>query len=177
MPRKIVIDITDWEEEYFREEASVSTLAEILDSAQGDRTAPEIARLVIVGRARGEVDSDIIPPNKNLLQNGGTLAVDLVSESRIRNTEMTNVKKYTVREFIGPMPDEGEESSGKPYMAVVETQEAADRAETYLLKRIPGHIARMLMQLREAGKDVAGPAEELKAKIDGMVNDMQPSSG
>ena len=50
-----------------------------------------------------------------------------------------------------------------------QTAEALERAEQYLLKTVPGHAWHRLLTIYENGGDVAAAAEDLKAKIDDMV--------
>ena len=72
--KKVVleIDVTDWGDEYLEEEPNLSTEDEAIKTAiAGGYLPAQMARLIIVGRMRGEAGEGLIRPNKTLLMVGG----------------------------------------------------------------------------------------------------------
>ncbi len=196
----IRIDASEWHQEYLDRELDVSTTQKLIDLAtETDIATPELTRLVIVGRERGETDGEILPPNKNLLQSGGTHALNLMFARRVQEIKTASGKPFKVRELVAPVTEFSDDDSqiedetqparatfaaewglagehdvkaANPHLALFDSHEAGDRALRYLLQRVPGYIWGRLCIIYASGGDVRAAADELKAKIDEMMIDL-----
>jgi hypothetical protein len=183
----ISIDVSDWHQELLREEEMPKTVDDLLTLAV-ERGFPtqKLARHFIVARELGEADSDELPNNKDLLQDGGTNNITQAFARRMREIELENGYKARVRAIVGGVPllereaedndatvhefavDLGGDSESLDWVAV-DNPEAAKRAWKYLERRVPGHIMGRLKILAVGNGDVQAAADMLHDKIAEMV--------
>ena len=181
----IKIDVTDWAVEHDQIEPSVTGEDDLiaLVTKQGRSTA-QVARLAIIARERGLAPTNILPENKPLLNAGAAVDISSKIARRMKEAQLPNGNTLTVREFVAPVREEEEEgqlandtqnvlapSSPLPETFVsVESPEARGRALDYLYKIVPGYIMGRLKIIAISGGDVKAAADELKNKIDEMVD-------
>lgn len=178
----IKIDVTDWAIEHDQVEPDVSNEDKLIGLVtQGGMSTAKAARLGIIAREKGNAPEDILPANKPLLMTGGAVAISSVIARRHKEVQLENGKTFSVREFIAPVgeneeghqqSDTHERSAPSPlpetFVSVL-SPEARTRALDYLYKVVPGYIMGRLKIIAVNGGDVQAAANELKAKIDEMV--------
>lgn len=136
---KITIDVPEWAQEYRDFEESAANLDEFLTLAiEKGLSTNEIARLYIIQRELGKADLDALPPNKTLLNNGGTHAINLAFQRVVKEVEIKG-KNYKVRQVVAQVSDQDddENESGRKW-GYSQTPEALDSAVAYLLNVVPG---------------------------------------
>ena len=172
---KIVIDISDWLDENAQNEEDAMTLDDLITLAvkKGFGSA-QLARMHIVQRELGLVVNSMLSGNKQLLQNGGTAAVNYTFARAKKEIEL-NGKQYNVREMVASVEDEGEDGGSATWYAV-DSNDARESAEAYLDRRVPGHIMGRLLIIHESGGDVEGAVRELQEKVEGMLEDFREES-
>ncbi len=184
------IDVTDWAIEHDEIEPQISNEDDLIGLAirPGMNTA-KVARLAIISRERGNAPADILPANKPLLNSGGAVAISTKIAQRHKEVQLKNGKTLTVREFVAPVRDEDEGQATDDAQVAnapsplpetlrhaqdatfvnVQSDEAKGRALDYLYKIVPGYIMGRLKIIAVNGGDVKAAADELKARIDEMV--------
>lgn len=183
----ITIKVGDWAEEYQAAEPQITSEDDLvaLVAEQGMSTS-KAARLAIMGREFGAIPEGVMPENKPLLMTGGAKAVSDMIVRRRKEVKLESGKTISVREFVAPVREEEIEdenptvilASGNPYPSLPETfapvigKEARDRALDYLLKVVPGYIMGRLEIIAANGGDVPAAANQLKALIDEMVEQL-----
>jgi len=177
---KLIMELDDWQDEYQRNEPDVrSEGAAIITQVRESRSAMQIARFLIVGRERGDTPKDILPENKMLLNAGAAHHWMQTIAQRKTKADLGDGKSVEVREYVGTVK-EGREAEGefdaevnedvdKP-IVYYKDPEAIRRIRTYMARVIPGHIYNRLAILLANGEDVGEAAEELKDKIDEIVD-------
>jgi hypothetical protein len=177
---QIVINV-DWDEEFLSLEEQAGTLEDLVQLAvEKGLTTPQIARLHIVQRERGEAEDGVIADNKTLFQNGATSGVDLAFNRLWVEIEL-NGKKNRVRQLVGDQgretqdddPDESTmefavgEDDGKSWYKLG-SNGARENAEHYIDKVIPGHIWGRLLVLHESEGNPIEAIDRLHQCLDGM---------
>ena len=181
----IKIDVTDWAIEHDQIEPNISDEDRLIGLVtQAGMSTAKAARLGIIAREKELAPEDILPANKPLLNSGAAVALSSVIARRHIEAQTPSGNTYSVREFVAPVREEGEDdqmlretqsnSVTPPSLtdesyAPVHSEEAKGRAWDYLLKRIPGYIYGRLKIVAVNGGDVKAAADELKAKIDELV--------
>lgn len=176
------IDVTDWTIEHDEIEPQLTGEDDLVSlvTRTGVSTA-KAARLAIISREKGNAPADILPENKPLLNSGGAVAVASAITRRMKEIQLENGKTFSVREFVAPVREE-EEGQGvddtqtpaapsplTESFVSVQSPEARTRALDYLYKIVPGYIMGRLKIIAVNGGDVRAAADEVKAKIDEMV--------
>ena len=177
---RIEIEAKDWEEEHDEVEPDISTADKLVELSTKYST-PKLARMAIVAREKGLMPNDILPANKPLFQSGAWLAVSNLIKRRVSEKELPNGKTVEYREYVGVVRDEDGQNTGDTLSAHAdsslttdlyvhaESDEGLGRAIDYLLKRIPGYVYGRLVTIAANGGDVRKAADELKSKIDEIV--------
>jgi hypothetical protein len=149
----VTIDLTDWDAERLALGADLTTVDKIIEAQLQHRlSAMQVARLIVAGRERQAAPTGALPPNKTLIQTGG-------AHEWMRATEpAAGEAPYMVG---GTRGDTGYVAADNP--------EATDRATAYLLGPLIGHIESRLAIIAGNHGDVAGVAQQVKGKIDGLV--------
>lgn len=183
---EIRIKVGDWAAEYHEVEPSIGDEDDLVTLMTKQKmSTPKVARLAIMAREFGNAPADILPENKPLLNSGAAVALSSVIARRHVEAQTPSGNTYSVREFVAPVREEGEEGqavndthkqsvpSPSPLtdesFVPVQSEEAKGRAWDYLLKRVPGYIYGRLKIVAVNGGDVKAAAEELKVKIDELV--------
>lgn len=180
----ITIKVGDWAAEYHEVEPSINGEADLVNLlTQPKMTAPKLARLAIMAREFGNAPADILPENKPLLNSGAAVALSSIISRRHIEAQTPSGNTYTVREFVAPVREEGEDDHDRSDTQItnvtpspesesfvpVQSDEGNGRAYDYLLKRVPGYIYGRLKIIAVNGGDVQAAADELKVKIDELV--------
>lgn len=181
------IDCTDWADEYMLSKPDLSSEDAMVRAHQEEKFhIAQIGRFVIVARERGDAPDDIIAPNKMLLQLGTNRDVADKFRARKRRVTTESGQEIVVREMVAPVSElEARDSDGDDFALDLvtskldegdahiwvdcETAQALERAEKYLQRSVPGHIWPRLALIAVNGGDVAGAADELRDKINEMV--------
>ncbi len=178
---KIEIEAKDWEEEHDEVEPDISTADKLVELSTKYST-PKVARMAIVAREKGLMPNDILPANKPLFQSGAWLAVSSLIKRRVEEKELPNGKTVEFREYVGVVRDEdghvvsdallnsADSSLTTDLYVHAESDEGLERAIDYLLKRIPGYVYGRMCIVAANGGDVRKAADELKGKIDELVD-------
>lgn len=171
-------DISDWQDEAFRAEIIITNERDMLDAlASGSHTA-QVARAAIVSRELGKAPEDIMRPNKVLLTIGAMQDVISTAHKVKIEVETSNGAVYEAPAFVGKgnkdeAPEETEEKDPEdtgPSFVAARSPLALERARRYMSNVVPGHVWNRLLLIHHNGGSVQAEAEELKAKIDEMVN-------
>lgn len=174
-------NITDWMHETLRDESIIESDQDIIHAlAKGGSTA-KVARAAIVSREMGKAPSDIVRPNKMLLNVGAQMDI-----TQMMHNEKTIVKtssgEHPVSSYIGIVkekeqpgdedaPEEEEQPKKyEPSFVSIDSAEALERSIGYLERVVPGHIWNRLLVVHEAGGDVRNEADKVKQIIDDMVS-------
>jgi hypothetical protein len=183
----IKIEVNDCADEYRNTEPDLSSEDSLVSLfTKPGWTTPKLARAVIGARVLGINPVDYLPANKPLFLTGTGVAIAQVVSKRHIEAQTPSGNTYTVREFVAPVREEGEDddqlsgdtqesdvtlspSSEPESYAPVQSEEGKGRAMDYLLKRVPGYIYGRLKIIAVNGGDVKAAAEELKGKIDELV--------
>jgi hypothetical protein len=179
---QIKIDVTDWQKEYDEIEADVSTTDKLTELSVKHNTA-QLARLAIIAREKKLAPNDILPANKPLFLSGAMAALTQLIVRQRETFTLKNGKGVTVREFVGPLGGEHDQVASDTHVTSVtsppemfvkiESDEALGRSIDYLLKRVPGYIYGSLTRIAVGGGDVRKLADELIAKIEEMVKELE----
>jgi hypothetical protein len=176
----IKIDVTDWAVEHDEVEPDVSSEDKLVELSTKFST-PKLARLAIIAREKGSMPENILPANKPLFQSGAWLAISSLIKRRVKEVELPNGSTVEMREFVGVVGDEDDHLRDDTLLSSVasslttdfyvhaESDEGLERAIDYLLKRIPGYVYGRLVTIAANGGDVRKAADELKVKIDEIV--------
>lgn len=170
----IRVEIDDWVEEYRLAEEQISGVDDILELLKNPDIKPQKAgRLVLAARELGEAPKDILPPNKAVLATGAARKIIEMSTDRMVKVTIDNGRDIQVREFIAPVKDSQEYSDNQILcvkgLVTYQDELAATRALEYLRKVIPGHVYDRLAIIAYSGGDVREAGEELKQKVDEIV--------
>ncbi len=180
MTTVIKIDVTDWAVEHDEIEPDVSSEDKLVELSTKYHTI-KLARMAIIAREKGLMPEGIMPPNKVVLQSGAWLRISSLIKRRVSEKELPNGKTVEFREFVGVVRDEDGQNTGDTLSAHAdsslttdlyvhaESDEGLERAIDYLLKRIPGYVYGRLVTIAANGGDVRKAADELKGKIDELV--------
>jgi len=172
----ISIPYGDWLQEYRKKEISLRNDEEICDAAIEGATTAEIARMSIVAREQKHAPEDLLPMNKLLLLAGGRDAISAKISQRRIEFETKSGKRYEARALVADVPAEGEEEDVERvpmrYVAA-DSAGALERAERYLLERVPGYIFGRLKIIALNEGDAAEMGEMLKARIDELVSRLE----
>ena len=180
MTTVIKIDVTDWAVEHDEIEPDVSSEDKLVELSTKYHTI-KLARMAIIAREKGLMPEGIMPPNKVVLQSGAWLRISSLIKRRVKEFELPNGNTVEVREFVGAVKDENDHVHGDALDSDVDSSFTADlyvhsesdeglgRAIDYLLKRIPGYVYGRLVTIAANGGDVRKAADELKGKIDELV--------
>jgi len=184
-------DITDWVDEYQKvEPPPAQDKQALVEWQKGTGAKPfQMGRLMITGRELGEMGEDILPPNKEILNNGAAVLWSRYVSTRYAEVETENGQKMRVRKYAAQVPDneliedEGEVNASTesgsggngnefngPELVEAGSPEAGKRAEKYLKDRVPGYIYERMKSMFVCGMDVSDVAEYLKSEIDSMVS-------
>lgn len=176
------IDVTDWAVEHDEIEPQITGEDDMVNLAtRPGMTTAKVARLAIISRAKGNAPANILPENKPLLNSGAAQAVAQVVVRRHIEAQLPNGNMTTIREFLAPVreEEEGQEiddthtivapSPLSESFAPALSEEGKKRAMDYLFKRVTGYIYNPLKTIAVNGGDVRAAADELKDKIDKMV--------
>jgi hypothetical protein len=182
---QITIDIADWLDEAMHEEVDFESKDALLaEHIKNKRTPLKSGRLAIAARQAGKAPDDILPANKLLLNTGAAVDIMQTFVRRYRQSKANGA--YQVREFVGAVRafDECEATDApetEPGGELPEPQtyiessdpEAAQRAEDYLSRVVPGHVWSRLLILAEQGGDVQGVAARLCECVMEMVTRLE----
>jgi hypothetical protein len=180
MANKLFIkeDITDWQEEAFRDETIIESEEDIFDLLDKGSHTAKLARATVVSRQMGKAPEDIIRPNKILVQVGAMLDISSMASRKYRDFELKDGRTIRVHEYVGAVrersdgDDAGDSSEDESSYVKAGTAKALDRAERFLLTIVIGHIYNRLATILDYGGDVRLYADELKKKIDEVVDGM-----
>ena len=181
MSVQINIDVTDWADEYQREEPNLSTEEMAFVAAMRAGYKPQqMGRLLAIARHREE--SEFAPPPKPMLNMG--YAFDW-TQRLVRQKDTATLpsgKEIEVNRFVNEVLEhpQNDGDDGQEFDAEVTAPEvkgivqwddpaALDRAIKYLLERVPGYIYGRLKIIAANGGDVQGVANMLCDKIQEMV--------
>ena len=163
---EVIIDISDWAEEFLAHRPDLSDRGAAIQSMQAlGLSAPQIARIMVAARRMDQAEPTLIAPDKLLLQTGAAADWTKVLQRQMQSKELENGTIIEVRSLVGPV---GEEDLDDAWVSV-ESHEAISRAMRYLLDTVPGHIYNRLKVVAVNGGDVLGAADELKVEIDELV--------
>ena len=174
----IAIPYGDWQEEYLREEADVSSEEAVIEARLGTVSPQQLGRFVIVARERGETEPDIIPPNKMLLNIAASMEARRILTRRREDVETPSGRTYEARSYIGPVsePDD-EQKEVEPFTRLVDPG-TLERALGYLARIVPGHIWSHLLIVAANEGDIVAAAQTVHDNVDEMVERlMEPSAG
>ena len=164
----IPIDVTDWADEYRQEEVDLSTPEKLVEAQQERGYSPtQGGRMLTIARHREETFEEV-PGHKLMLQLGSARwFVRFFTELKERVT-LKSGKEVEVRSLVARA--DGKEDDDPAYVQWADSL-ALDRAEDYLLKRVPGHIHGRLTVFAAQGADkrLWSVVKELHDKIDEMV--------
>jgi len=163
-------DVSDWHDEYMQAEPNVSSEDAAVQTHVAEKFHPlQMGRLLIVGRERGDSPDDILPPNKLLLNTGAAYAWSQKLCQRRKAVEIPGTEKtVSVREIVGGVRDEDGENPDSG-LVMWNDADAVARAEQYLSRVVTGHIFERLKSIAVNGGDVQAAVDELKRRIDDMV--------
>ena len=181
---EIKIDVTDWDNEYLTIEPDLS-LNPILDLQLKKGMKPaQIARLLIVGRQRGDVSAEILPADKLLLMTGGAYHISGYTAMQRAKVEV-NGKTYDARAYVAPVneEDEGDDhvrddtqtpnvSPLSDFVVPVMGEQALENCKKYLTIKVPGYIWGRLLIIAANGGNVSEVGQLLKGEIDRMVSEL-----
>jgi hypothetical protein len=175
MPVVIDIDVTDWAEEYAMEEVDLSSPEALVDAQQDRGYSPtQGGRMLAIAKHRGETFEEI-PGHKLMLQLGAARSfVNFFTQMKERVT-LKSGKEVEVRSYVAQA--DGDEDEDPAYVEWTDDK-ALDRAEDYLLKRVPGHIRGRLALFAARGreKQMRTVVQVLHQTIDELVEDlMEPN--
>ena len=163
---EVVIDVSDWAEEFLAYRPDLSDREAAIQSMHDlGLSAPQIARIMVAARRMDQGEPALIAPDKLLLQTGAAADWTKVLQRRMQNKELANGLSVQVRSLIGPV---GEEDLDESWVSV-EDHEAIARATRYLLDIVPGHIYNRLKVIAVNEGDVLGAADQLKTEIDELA--------
>lgn len=184
----IVIEVNDWKKEYDDFPHKIESFEDAVErQVSSSYSVQEMARMIVVGRELGDIEENIIPPNKCILATGASVAYSQKLVARKKNERTPSGKKVRVREYVGqvntvvertddegkPLPSEyvpaNKEEAKDAGFKRYDTPAASRRAKTYLLNTVPSHIKSRLNIIAVNGGDVVEVAELLKQKIDEIV--------
>jgi len=189
------IDITDWQDEWLREEVEIKSSSDLILCVVDDgHSNAQAARMAIVQRELGIAPDGILKPNKVLLNAGARAQVAVMISNRHTEAEMPNGKMYDVRTYIAPpgrkpADDDEKDESGNGYeaeqkaiapiakidgngdrrYAQFDTARGLELALRWLERWVPGLLFERFKQIAAAGGDIEAAAEMVKSKIDEMV--------
>jgi len=169
-------DISDWLEETLRDESIIESDEDIIHAMENGLSTGKIARAVIVSREIGKAPSDIVRPNKMLINVGAQM--DVIARAHGEKTAVkTSTGEYPVSRFVGLVKekdvldeDEADIDQNEPSFVQIDSAQALERSVGYLERIVPGHIWNRLLVVHEAGGDVRNEADKLKQTIDEMVS-------
>jgi len=179
---KLIIsdDYTDWLEEVIKAEMIIEKKDDIYKAIDEGKHTAQIARAVVVSRELKKMPFDIINCNKSLLNLGAQLGIISLAHQKKTQVETVNGHVYDINAYVGKgqvtegiideVVTEGDNpvDDGPSYEASG-TKLALERAVRYVVKVVPGHIWNHLLHIAKGHGDVRVVAEELKANIDRMV--------
>ncbi len=180
---EIRYDIADWEQAYDTSQARPTNMDEAIDlMRESDIKLSELALLLIVGRERGDVQDERMPTNK--LSNLIGLARH-VGSYRSRQKARVNIagKDVDVPRFVSTATiEEGEQGdyqfavpslNSDSTIVDYDTQEASERAISYLMTNVVGRIRERLSLIAlNSPAQLNKVADELKSAIDEIVDDL-----
>ncbi len=180
MTMVIEIDVTDWAAEHDEIEPDVSSEDKLVELSTKYYTT-KLARMAIIAREKGLMPEGIMPANKVVLQFGAWLRISSLIKRRVSEKELPNGQTVEYREYVGAVRDEDGQTvndaldmcADSPLTTDLyvhaESDEGLERAIGYLLKRVPGYVYGRLVTIAANGGDVRKAADELKSKIDEIV--------
>lgn len=192
----IKIAYGDWLDEYIEAEKDVSDREKLLERIKEGMTTPQAGRMALVARERGEAEPDMLPANKTLLASGAMHEISSLVMRQRRTVTLSNGRTIEVREFVAPVPADEDAVEGDPdaeqyemaidgmetpaemaddNMAIVSVDDplSAQRARSYLIRRVPGYIYNRLAILAASGESVRDAANELIKTIWEMVERLE----
>ena len=165
----IPIDVTDWAKEYQQEKVDLSTPEKLVEAQQERGYSPtQGGRMLTIARHREETFEGV-PEHKLMLQLGSARwFVRFFTELKERVT-LKSGKEVEVRSFVAQADGEDD-----PVYAEWADAKALDRAEDYLLKRVPGHINGRLTVFAAQGAEerMQSVVKELHGRIDELVEEL-----
>lgn len=200
-PLVVKIDISDWRDDSFKDEAVIDTARDVAALAEsvavGTTPLQKATRAAAVVHALGLVPERYLPEDKLMYYVGAYGAVSARVSGMRREFETKSGKKYSVRLGVAPVPDREDGDDGEAdgdglafeatspigkysdedagnYVSIDgDRPEALQRSLDYLDKRIPGYVFGRLKIVAACGGDVRGAADVLKARIDELVEKLQ----
>lgn len=185
----IQIDVTDWQEEFNRFEPDIKAQEDLFRClTENGFTTGQVAKLAIIARLVGIAPDDILAPCKVLLYGGARADVALRIGAQRRIVETPSGKEYEVRAYVGipgrPKEFYGDDDDDEmaheiqgpetiPAYVDMDSEESLRRVERYLSNTLPGHIFGRFKIIMAANGDVETAAEDLKAKIDELVERLE----
>lgn len=163
---EIRIDVTDWVEDAQRNEMLVQQLDEIGELIAKGISTRKIAEAIISSRLVEIAPEDIIASNKDLLSDGGVMQViSFMNRKRKKNRK----NGHLIPEFLGTgkMGTGGENAYGR-----VDNEERAKIALSYIYGHAMGMIRNRLEQLSEYGMDIEEIGDEIKRRVDDMIEEI-----
>lgn len=162
----ISIPIDDWLEEYQRQYVDLTSEAAIFDLLLSKFSTAEVARFVLVARALGKTQEDIIEPDKLLLQSGARAAIaNMYKRAKITVTTDAGTE-LEIRAYVGKLS----EDEGDDKLVSAQSQEGVDRAVSYCLNTIAGHtFGRFKIIVVNDPLLLVEVKQQMKAKLDEMV--------
>jgi hypothetical protein len=183
--KQIVIDVADWSDEAKQSEEAPKTIDDLVQLAVKENwPTAKLWRVYCILREMGIAESDELPPNKAVFQNGGTMAVNMAFKALEQECELANGRVIKTRTFVGPVVTEVEQDNGHTYEMTagkddgfdswqeVGTPGALDNAIAYVERRLPGYIRGRLEIIAASNGDVKRAADFLHDKIDEIVKQL-----
>jgi hypothetical protein len=170
-------EVTDWFEDFRRREIEIKSEEDVIAAIQKGIPTSELARDVIVATLLGDLPPEVLPPMRSLTAMGAQARI-VSMVHKIKTEVEIKSGTFSVNTFIGDVDDHREDKDeiepedvgeGSCYVNITDP-EATPRIESYLLRRIPGHVITHLVKYKENGGDVREIAEELIAKIREIVD-------
>lgn len=169
---KIVIDISDWEEEV-DDSVKIQERDDIIEMLSLGLSTGLVARATIVSREKGVADENIIGSNKALLNLGAQLEISKVARSATEEVMASDGKVYHLRSLVGRVQNLSQESRDEESYIPVYDDRAMERAIDYLLHVVPGHIRSRLEIIYAKGGDIDSITAQLKDEINKQVYDLK----
>lgn len=166
----LVMPIGDWEDEYLRYKADVSSEDAVIERRlEGNISPAQLGRFIIIARELNETKPDIIPQNKPLLNIAASLSARRILTKRQEPVETPGGKVYDAPSFVGPVSTPSNELDGiKPFVRLHDP-EAIALALGYLERAVPGHIWRRLLVVAANDGNIEKAAQIVHDKVDEMV--------